>query len=175
MSDLQVVQPYGQVAIDLDGGQLIGEKRLFAVLFQFFGERLGSSKAQRGDPFQVAIDGLQPAPHALQQANGGFFSYAGHARNVVHLVTHQREEVDDQRGRQPKFLLDASLIQGLFLHGIDQRDMAVHQLGHVLVAGGDHRVAPGLGGVMRQRADDIVGFDAFDAQQRQPQRFHAGV
>ena len=111
----------------------------------------------------------------MQQANGGFLAHPRHAGDVVHLVAHQCEEVDDECGRQAKLLLHARFIEGFLFHGVDQRDVAVHQLGHVLIAGGDDRVAASLSGLVRQRANHVIRLDPFDAQQRQAECFDTGV
>ena len=92
-----------------------------------------------------------------------FFAHPRHAGDVIHLVAHQREKVDDQCGGQAKLLLHARFIEGFLFHGVDQRDVAVHQLGHVFIAGGDHRVTASLSGVVRQRANHVIRFDPFDA------------
>ncbi|MNT37499.1 hypothetical protein D3C72_1736380 [compost metagenome] len=53
--------------------------------------------------------------------------------------------------------------------------MAVDQLGHVLVAGGNHHRALGRGARARQGADHVVGLHPLDAQQRQAEGLDAGV
>ena len=44
--------------------------------------------------------------------------------------------------------------------------MAIHQLRQILVAGRDHAVDAGARSLFRQRADDVVGLDAVDHQER---------
>ncbi len=74
-----------------------------------------------------------------------------------------------------KFLVHASHVQHATGHGVDQGNVPVHQLGHVLVAGrDDHRAALG-GAAARQGADHVVGFDTLNAQQRVAKCPHAGV
>jgi hypothetical protein len=92
------------------------------------------------------------------------------ARDVVRAVADQREVVDDLLGPDVELRLHAVAVVDAAAHRVDQRDAAVDQLRHVLVAGGDqHRAARG-GGAPRQRADHVVGLDAGQAQQRQPER-----
>ena len=50
--------------------------------------------------------------------------------------------------------------------------MRVDQLRHVLVAGRDQHLQARVHGALRQRADDVVGLDARNPQQRQAQRLH---
>jgi len=50
--------------------------------------------------------------------------------------------------------------------------VAIHELRHVLVAGGNHHRALVGGGLLRQGTDDVVRLDAIDDQQRQAQRTH---
>ena len=45
--------------------------------------------------------------------------------------------------------------------------MLIDQLCHVLVAGGDQRIDPLIGCLLRQRANDIIGFHSRNAQQGQ--------
>ena len=175
VSDVQIVEAHRQLAVGFDGGQLVGEERQVAVLLELLRQGLGTAEAELLDLLQVRIDRLEATAHALQQAQRGLLAHAGHAGNVVDLVAHQRQEVDDQLGGQAELRLHPFHIQGLVLHGVDQGDMGVDQLGHVLVAGGDHGVAPRLGGPAGQGADDVVGLHPLDAEQRQAQRLHAGV
>ncbi|MNE38774.1 hypothetical protein D3C80_1326850 [compost metagenome] len=53
--------------------------------------------------------------------------------------------------------------------------MRADQLGHVLVAGGDHHVAALGCALASEGADHVIGFDVVDAQQRKAQRPDAGV
>ena len=46
--------------------------------------------------FTFGTMGSGKSTQALQEAQCGFFADAGHARDVVHLVTHQGEEIDNQ-------------------------------------------------------------------------------
>jgi hypothetical protein len=54
----------------------------------------------------------------------------------------------------------------LAVHGVHQRDVLVHQLRQVLVAGGNHAIDAGIAGLAGQRADHVVGLDAGFHQQR---------
>ncbi len=161
--------------VQLDGRQLVGEVGHLLVLFELGGQRLGSAQRQLGDLSEVGVDHIQPATDAGQQAHRGFFANAGHAGDVVDLVAHQRQVVDDQLGADTELLDHAGRVHHQPGHGVDQGDVRADQLRHVLVAGGNHHVAFFAGGLARQRADHVVGFDAFDAQQREAQRANAGV
>jgi hypothetical protein len=56
-------------------------------------------------------------------------------------------------------------------HGVDQLDARAHQLGEVLVAGGNGHLQVLRQALKGQRADHIVGFHAGDAQDADAQRF----
>ena len=60
-------------------------------------------------------------------------------------------------------------------HGVDQGDVLVDQLRHVLVTGGDHHGTAGVGALARQGADYVVGLYAVNAQQRQTECANGGV
>lgn len=173
--DGEVIQAIFQLAVQLDGGEAIGEIGIFTMRFHLLGQGLGATEAERLDAIEIAVDGVEAAFHALQQAQRGLLTHARHAGDVVDLVAHQREEVDDQVRRNAELLGDAVHIQRLVLHGVDQGDVLVHQLGHVLVAGRDDGVTPGFGRHARQGADDVIGLDTFHAQQWQAKGTHAGM
>ena len=97
-----------------------------------------------------------------------------HARDVVGGVAHQREVVDDLLGVHVELDLHAGPVERRVGHGVDQRDAVVHQLRHVLVAGGDDHAHAGVGRAAGERADHVVRLDAGHAQQRQPLRLDGG-
>ena len=99
----------------------------------------------------------------MQQSNGGLFTHAGYAGYIIDLVARQGEKIDYQRRRQAEFFLHTRFVKRFILHGVDQRDVGIDQLRHVLIASRDHRIAPCLGRVMRQGANHIVCLDAFNA------------
>jgi hypothetical protein len=68
--------------------------------------------------------------------------------------------------RHAELGLDAGLVEHFVAHGVDQPDARIHQLGEVLVAGGNHAVDAGIRRLPRQGADHVVGLDAVDHQQR---------
>ena len=97
------------------------------------------------------------------------------ARDVVHAVADQREVVDDALRPDAELRQHAGLVEHLVAHGVDQPHVRVDQLRQVLVAGGHHAFDALAAGFPRQRADDVVGFDALDHQQRPAQRADAVV
>ncbi len=106
----------------------------------------------------------------LQPLGGRLRSDAWHARNVVRGVADQRQVVDDLLGRHVELLLHASAVERRVAHRVDERDVLVDELRHVLVAGRDHRLLAGGRRLACERADHVVGLDALDAQQRHAQR-----
>src|SRR5690606_22421541 len=98
--------------------------------------------------------------------------------DVVDGVAHQRQQVDDARGRHAELGDDRLVaVQLAAAHGVDQLDAAaagerLHQLCEVLVACGDGDVAALARRLQRQGADDVVGLDPGDAQHREAERLH---
>ena len=144
-----VVQVDLQRYIGLDGGQQIGQLRRFAILLQLFRHGLGATEAQRGYFIQVLIKVLDAAD-TLQQCQRGLFTHTGHTGNVVYLVPLQRQQIDHQLRRHTELFLDPCHIHLAVVHGVDQGDMFVHQLCHILVTGGDNHRAAGFAGLTRQ-------------------------
>ena len=95
------------------------------------------------------------------------------ARNVVDRIADECQVVDDLFRKHIELRFHASAIQPRPGHGIHQRDPLVHELSHVLVAGGDQHVDVLIGGSFGERCDHVIGFHAFDAQQRQPHALYA--
>ena len=162
----EVVQGFLEFAVHLDGGQLVGEKRLLAVFFQFLAHGLGAAEIQLGDLVQVVVNLFQRTQTG-EQRQGGLFADPGDTGNVVHLVAHQRQEIDNQLRADTEFFAHAVDVVDGVVHGVDQGDVVVDQLCHVLVAGGDqHRLLFGAENA-REGADHVVGFDAVLDDQRQ--------
>ena len=110
-----------------------------------------------------------------QPFDGGLRADLGHARHVVDAVAHQRQVIDDARGRHAELGQHAGLVEQLVRHGIDEPHLRVHELGQILVAGGNQHGNAGGGGLPRQGADDVVGLDAVDHDERPAQRADARV
>ncbi len=147
--------------VTADGGQLARQRQLL----------------QRGAQLvaDLALDLAGMLDHVVQRAPGGqplgcsLRTHAGYARDVVRGVADQGEVIDDLPWRHAELLLHAVGIEPGAAHGVDQRDVFIDQLGHVLVAGGNDRVQAVRGSRCGQRADHIVRLDPLDLQQRQPQ------
>ena len=98
-----------------------------------------------------------------QPFGGGLGADLVDAGHVVDGVADQHQVIDDALGRHAELLaLTPSHVQRFGAHGVDQRDVVVDQLRHVLVAGGDDALHALRRGLHRQRADHVVGLDAFD-------------
>ncbi len=157
----------GEVAIGLDGQQLaaLGQpvERIAQVLADHALDLAGA-----GDHVVERAVFAQPLDRCLRP-------HLGHARHVVHGVTDQRQVIDDLLGRHAELGLHAGRIERLIAHGIDQRDVVVHQLGEVLVAGRDHGADALPGGAFGQRADHVIGLHAVDYQDGPAERAHGFV
>ena len=114
----------------------------------------------RQDRFERAV-GVEPLGRGLR-------AYLVDARDVVRAVADEGQVVDDLFRIHVKLGLHAVAIEERIVHRVDQRDALVDELCHVLVAGRDQHLLARRRGALRQRADDIVRFDANDAQQWQP-------
>ncbi|MCW0415058.1 hypothetical protein NB689_000812 [Xanthomonas sacchari] len=96
-----------------------------------------------------------------------------HARHVVDGVTHQCQQVDDLVRPHPELLHHRRIrIHAAAAHGVDQLHAGAHQLGEILVAGGDGDVQAVAGALQGQRADHVVGLDPVLAQDGDAQRMH---
>ena len=147
------------------------------------GDQLAIQRQARQRGAQVvadlALDLIGPVDDRGQRAvfaqplGGGLgpaFLDAGH---VVHRVAHQGEEVDDLLGAHAEFLdhgVDG--VQTAAAHRVDQRHARPHQLGEILVTGGDGDLHALRRALQRQRADHVVGLHPLHAQQRESQRLH---
>ncbi|MNQ55968.1 hypothetical protein D3C85_700780 [compost metagenome] len=161
--------------VQLDGRQLVGQVGHVAVLAELGRQGLGPTDRQPGHLLEVGVDHVEAAAEADQQAQRGFLADPRHPRNVVDLVAHQRQVVDDQLRTDTEFLFHAIDVIDATGHGVDQGNVRADQLGHVLVAGGNHHVAALAGALAGEGADHVIGFDVVDAQQRKAQRPDAGV
>ena len=145
------------------------------MLLQLGRQGLGPTDRQARHNIQIFIQLFQAAIDAHQQAGSGLRTNARNAWNVVGRIAHQRQIVDNLLRSDAKFLLYALHIHGATGHGVDQGNVPVHQLRHVFVAGRDHHRAVRGCAAAGQGADHVIGFDAFDAQQRETQGDHALV
>jgi len=173
--EVQVFQADIQRHIDLDRRQLIGQKRHFAMFFEFSRQVFGAANGQGRHDIELFVQIDQTTAYTHQQAGRCLGTNTRYAWNVVRRIAHQREVVDDLLGRYAKFLFNALNVHHAAGHGVNQRDVAINQLGHVLVTGGDDHWSVCRGAAAGQRADDIIGLHAFNAQQGETQRNHTGV
>ncbi len=171
----QGIDLYLQLNVQFDRCQLIGEVGHLLVFLQLLGQLLGAANRQLGHLVETVVDDVQAAADTGQQAERGFFADAGHSGDVVDLVAHQRQVVDDQLRPDAEFVVYALNIHHRIGHGVDQRDVLIDQLGHVLVAGRDHDLPAGVGALPGQGADHVVSLHAVHAQQRQAERAHRRV
>ncbi|MNZ86966.1 hypothetical protein D3C78_1058120 [compost metagenome] len=171
----QRVDLHLQRYIDLDRRQLIGEEGRIAVFFKLGRQGLGATDSQTGHLVEVLVQVAQTATDTSQQAHCRLFTYTRHTGNVIDLVAHESEEIDDVLRTDAELLVYARDIKHSSSHGIDQRNVAVDQLRHVLVAGRDNHRTSGRGTAAGQGADHVVGLDAFNTQQRIAQGPNAGM
>ena len=106
------------------------------------------------------------SPYCWSHFAAVFGPTPGDARDVVDRIAYERQIVGDLLGRHAELLLDAGAIELRVVHRVDERDVAVDELSEILVTGRDDRRGAGGRRLSRERADDVVGLDALDAQQR---------
>ncbi len=149
--------------IGADGDQLAVQRQALQRGAQVLADLALHARRGGHHPVQVLVLG--------QPLGGGLGTALLHARDVVHGVAHQRQQVDDLVGAHAELLHHRRVrVHPAAGHGVDQFDARADQLGEVLVAGGNgdrHALAVALQG---QGADHIVGFHAGNAQDGQAQR-----
>ena len=148
-----------QLQIAADGRQLSGQRNLLQAGPQVFPDLARDAVGLLDQRVQRAVL-LQPFRRCLR-------ADLGDAGDVVRGIADQGQIVDDTLRRYAELGDDAIMVQPRVEHGVFQRDALVHQLRHVLVAGGNDHAETLGGGPQRQGADDIVGLDAAFDQQRQ--------
>ncbi len=146
----------GQVASH--GDQLDAERQKLEMVPEVFADG-AADLAGVGDDLVQRTVGIQPFDRRLGPD-------LGHPGHVVHGVAHQRQIIDDAFRRHAELGQHAGLVEHFVAHGVDQRDMRIHQLGEVLVAGRDDAIDPRLRRLTRQGADHVIGLDAVHHQQR---------
>ena len=172
---VQVVDLHRQRHVEFDGRQLVGQVGHLALFQQLGRQGFGPTDRQFGHFVEVGVKHIQAAADTDQQAQGSLLANPSHARNVVSLVAHQGQVIDDQLGADAEFGLHPLDVIDAAGHGVDQGHQRANQLGHVLVAGGNHHRPPFARTLPGQGADHVIGLHALNAQQRVAEGTHAGV
>ncbi|MNZ48003.1 hypothetical protein D3C78_657360 [compost metagenome] len=172
---LQVVEANVQRYVDLDGRQLIGKEGHFLVLFELGRQGLGTTNRQGRYDVELRIELGQAAVHTDQQTGSGLRTDTWNTRNVVGRIAHERQIIDDLLRSDAEFLLHALHVHAATGHGVDQGNVTIDQLRHILVARGDDYRTIRRRTAASQSANHVIGLDAFDAQQREAQGDHALV
>ena len=109
------------------------------------------------------------------QLDGGLLADPLHAGDVVARVADEREVVDRALGRDAEALApvldrDPVLVHGggAAAPGVEELHAGADELVEVLVARDDDDLEPGLGPLLRERADDVVGLVALAREHRDP-------
>ena len=79
----------------------------------------------------------------LQQGCRRFLADTRHSGNVIDLIAHKRQQIDNELRGHTEFLDHARSIHCRVIHGVNQRYVLIHQLRHVFVAGGNDDLATG--------------------------------
>ena len=113
--------------VQLDSRQLMRQPQLIEILPQALSDLAAYGCCVLNDAFHGTIF-QQPLDRRLRADSGD-------SRNVVRLVSHQRQVVHNQIGADAKLFFDARDIQHFTGHGVHQSDVLIHQLCQILVAG----------------------------------------
>ena len=158
----QLVQRDRQIDVAADCGQITRQFELVDVVAQ--------ALAHFALDLVGACDEAVDAVVGAEPFGGRLGADLGHARDVVRGVAHQAQVVHDLVRPYAKLLRDHRVVKRLAAHGVHQGHVLADKLRHVLVAGGDEHRAARVGGLARQRADDIVGLHALDHHARQTEQ-----
>ncbi len=166
---------------------LLAQAQVARALFQRHvgadGDQLAVERQPRQRGAQVladlALHGGRGGHHAVQVVvlgqpfGGGLGPALVHAGHVVHGIAHQRQVIDDLVGAHAELVHHRGIGIGTAAgHGVDQDHPRAHQLGEVLVAGGDGHLQPVGGAGQGQGADHVVGLHPGHAQDVDAQRVH---
>ena len=142
--------------IAVDGGKPEAVLRgLLAVL------QLGAGALFDALVVDVRVHALERA-EVVQQLHGGLFTDAGHARDIVRRIAHERLEVNQANRVEAVFLAEGGgvvgLVGGLSHAGGDQHNgrAAADQLQAVAVTGYDHAGVAVLVRAAADRAEQVV-------------------
>ena len=142
----EVFAEQDSVAVVLEG---------FALAFAFDGVGLVASGVEGG--FYRA--------ELLDEFDGAFVADAGSAGDVVDAVAAEGHDVDDLLGADAQGGFDAGWVEDqVVLGGVEDADVLVDELHHVLVGGDDVDVVSLLGEAAGEGADDVVGFVAGEVE-----------
>ena len=156
-----------QVAIGLHGDQLTALGQPFQCGAQVFAHGAADAVRVFHHAVERAVQG-QPFQRRLRAA----LVHAGH---VVDGVADQGQVIDDAVRRHAELGEHAGFVELFVTHRVDEHDLVVDQLRQVLVAGGNDGVHALGGGLHGQGADHVVGFHAFDHQDRPAEVAHRFV
>ena len=160
----QVFRRERQCEIAADRRQLARQFEHFKTLAQAFADLARDVLCVRYDAVDAAV--------FVQPFRGGLRAHLWHAGNVVRAVADERKVIDDLLGQHVELRLDAGAIELGVEHCVDAGDAVVDELRHVLVARRDHDLEPIGRRAFGERADDVVGFDALDSEQRQAESWN---
>ena len=118
---------------------------------------------------------LSSEPYCASHFAAVFGPDLGHAGNVVDRIAGERQQIEHLVRAHVELRAHARLVERLVAHRVDHPDARRDELRQVLVRRRDDRVDAGRRGLLRERADDVVGLHALDHQQRPAVRAHEFV
>ena len=149
---LQVFQAKIQFHVGADGRQFTAQGQGLRCVPQVFTDLAFDIVGVFDDVVQVVV--------ALKPFDRGLRSALVDAGDVVHLIAHQGQVIDNLLRSNAEFLHHAVPVHPGLGHGVNQRNVIADQLRHVLVAGGDHHIDAFAGCFVGEGADHVVGLNA---------------
>ncbi|MCG3773224.1 MAG: hypothetical protein JW395_0028 [Nitrospira sp.] len=133
-------------AIQLDGRQPPAETSILSLV-----DQQGLDPGRR-DLLDAAQEFFYRAELG-NQLHRRLLADALHAGNIVRRVAHEPHDLHHARRLYAETFAAFCFAEPLVFHRIVDADVGRQELEHVLVAGDDDNVEPGLLGLVRQRAD----------------------
>ena len=175
IADRKVLRTEGNRHVETNRGQVLGETQFIAP----FGDFL----ALLALDLRHVVENILHRSPLLHQFAGALLADARHAGNIVRSVAPQRKDVAHQHG-----IVDAVLLADrIAVYDLDTSvrtfllvnlTVVAYQLAVVLVGRHHEDLVSGFDAFLRQGADHVVGFVAFDLQNRNAHRlqhpFHIG-
>ena len=103
----------------------------------------------------VRHDGIQRAMF-LQPLYRGLGADLGYTGNIVRGIADEGQVFDNALRRYTELVYHSLTVVACIFHGVDQGDVVVDQLRHVLVAGGNHGAHASGSGLGGQGADHVI-------------------
>ena len=120
-------------------------------------ERARAADLQQRDALEIVVELIERC-ESLHERGRGAGPDAGHARDVVGLITRKRQIIGEALRCDPEVALDVVIAELAAGAEVPQHVAVAHQLRQVLVARDEGGAHAGRAHEPRERPDDVVGF-----------------